>query len=93
MIYLFLISFHPEGEPEASICCVIKGEASFTIASPLSALHMKASDSCKIQVLTKGFDESSPRIKLFLESHLCTSKPMRRCRPHRWLCPQKPHAS
>jgi len=22
---IFLINFHPEGEPEASICCVIQG--------------------------------------------------------------------
>ena len=35
------------GEPEASICCVIQGEAQLTIASPLNALHMKASGSCK----------------------------------------------
>ncbi len=38
------------GKSEASICCVIKARAKFTIASPLTALHMKASDSCKIQL-------------------------------------------
>jgi hypothetical protein len=26
MTYFFLITFHPAGKPEASICCVIKGE-------------------------------------------------------------------
>jgi hypothetical protein len=46
----YLINFHPAGEPEAFICCVIKDWAYATIALPLSALHMKASDSCKIQV-------------------------------------------
>jgi hypothetical protein len=25
--HFYLITFHPAGEPEASICCVIKGEA------------------------------------------------------------------
>jgi hypothetical protein len=27
IIILFLIYFHPSGEPEAPICCVIQGEA------------------------------------------------------------------
>jgi hypothetical protein len=52
----YLITFHPAGEPEASICCVIKGSQSRQggMAAPLNALHMKASDSCKIQVLKKS---------------------------------------
>ena len=39
------------GEPEASICCVIKGLQSRQggMAAPLNALQMKASGSCKIQ--------------------------------------------
>jgi hypothetical protein len=52
----YLINFHPAGKPEAFICCVIKGWQSRCggMASPLSALHMKASDSCKIEVKTSG---------------------------------------
>ena len=36
---------HPAGEPEASICCVIKGLQYRNMAAPLNALPMKASDS------------------------------------------------
>ena len=50
----FLINFHPTGELEAPICCVIKGSQSakelWRMASPLNALQMKSSNSCKIQV-------------------------------------------
>ncbi len=51
----FLINFHPAGGPEAFTCCVIKGSKQKTTTSPLSALHMKASDSCKIQVIVQLF--------------------------------------
>ena len=50
----YLINFHPTGESEASICFVIKGSASCTIASPLNALQMEASGSCNIKVLADG---------------------------------------
>jgi hypothetical protein len=56
-----LINFHPAGEPEAFMALQAALTAPLLlrarhpavggIASPLSALHMKASDSCKIQVL------------------------------------------
>ena len=53
MKIFFLINFHLSGEQEASICCVIKGSQSRPggMASPLNAWQIKASYSCKIQVL------------------------------------------
>ena len=50
--YFFSFIFHPSGESEASICGVSRGLQSFTMAAPLHALQIKASDSCKIQVLS-----------------------------------------
>jgi hypothetical protein len=47
----FLINFHPAGELETSICCVIKGSQSYTMASPSNALQMKAANSRNIQLL------------------------------------------
>jgi len=38
---------------------LLRARNSFTMTSPLSALHMKASDSCKIQVLN-GDIEPNP---------------------------------
>jgi hypothetical protein len=42
---------HPLGASEASICFFSKGLQSFSMASPLHALWMKASDTCKIQLI------------------------------------------
>jgi hypothetical protein len=38
-----------------SSAALLRGRHKATIASPLSALHMKASDSCKIQVITPNW--------------------------------------
>ena len=53
-LFYFFINFHPMGEPETSICGVTKGSQSrhSGLASPLDVLQMKASDSCKIQLIT-----------------------------------------
>jgi hypothetical protein len=58
----FLINFHPKGEPEAFICCVtcppyktlaggLRARNSINYGFALKALHMKASDSYKVQNL------------------------------------------
>jgi len=45
-----LKTFHPTGESEAPICCVIRGLRYMSTAAPLNALQMDTSNSCNIRV-------------------------------------------
>ena len=51
MMIFFFHQFSPQkASRRLSFAALLRARNSRTMASPLSALHMKASDSCKIQV-------------------------------------------
>ena len=53
MMFFFSHQFSPKGASRRlSSAALLRACNSLTMASPLSALHMKVSDSCKIQVIS-----------------------------------------